>query len=197
MCPRSHTHHTHLLLLLCCTMYNTYTIHNDVASLFGRNWLKYLWLDWSTIATVNTVRGKSLQALLKEHPQLLVQGLGKVEPYRATLQVQPDVTPKFFRFRPVPFAIREAVGKELDHLEEQGMSEKVTHSVWAAPIVLVPKKDGHFRICEDYKVTINQALSVEQYPLPKPENLFTTLAGGQAFSKLDLSQAYLQSPSTT
>ena len=29
MCPRSHTHHTHLLLLLCCTMYNTYTIHND------------------------------------------------------------------------------------------------------------------------------------------------------------------------
>ena len=33
---------------------------------------------------------------------------------------------------------------------------------------------------------------MEQYPLPKPEDLFTTLVGGQAFSKLDLSQAYLQ-----
>ena len=161
-------------------------------SLFGSNWLKYLRLDWSTIATVNTVRGKSLQALLKEQPQLLAEGLGKVEPYRATLQVWPDVMPKFCRFRPVPFAIREAVGKELDHLEEQGIIEKVTHCDWAAPIVPVPKKDGRFRICGDYKVTINQALSVEQYPLPKPEDLFATLAGGQAFSKLDLSQAYLQ-----
>ena len=61
-----------------------------------------------------------------------------------------------------------------------------------APIVTVPKPDGRIRICGDFKVTINQALSVDQYPLPKPEDLFTTLTGGQKFTKLDLSQAYLQ-----
>ena len=33
---------------------------------------------------------------------------------------------------------------------------------------------------------------MEQYALPKPEDLFATFASGQAFSKLDLSQAYLQ-----
>ena len=60
-----------------------------------------------------------------------------------------------------------------------------------APIVTVPKPDGRIRICGDFKVTINQALSVDQYPLPKPEDLFTTLTGGQKFTKLDLSQAYL------
>ena len=114
-----------------------------------------------------------------------------MEPYRATLQVQRDATPRFFKPRSVPFAIRDAVGKELDRLEQQGIIEKVSHSEWAAPIVPVPKKDGRFRICGDYKVTANQVLSVEQYPLPKPEDLFATLAGGQAFSKLDLSQAYL------
>ena len=107
-------------------------------------------------------------------------------------QVQPDVMPKFCKSRPVPFTIWEAVGKELDHLEEQGIIEKVTHNDWAAVIIPAPKKDGRFRLCGDYIVTINQALSVEQYPLPKPEDLFATLAGGQAFSKLDLSQAYLQ-----
>ena len=52
-------------------------------SLFGRKWLKYLRLDWPTIATVNAVRVKPLQVLLKEHPQLVAEGLGKVEPYRA------------------------------------------------------------------------------------------------------------------
>ena len=35
---------------------------------------------------------------------------------------------------------------------------------------------------------------VEEYPLPTPEELFSTLAGGKVFSKLDLSQAYLQLP---
>ena len=29
-------------------------------------------------------------------------------------------------------------------------------------------KDGQLRICGDYKVTVNQALKTEQYPLPKP-----------------------------
>ena len=66
------------------------------------------------------------------------------------------------------------------------------HSDWAAPIVPVPKKDGHIRICGDYKVSVNQSLVVDQHPLPNPEELFTTLTGGQQFSKLDLSQAYQQ-----
>ena len=65
-------------------------------------------------------------------------------------------------------------------------------SQWAAPTVIVPKKDGRFRICGDYKVTVNQALDVEEYLLPTPEELFSTLSGGRIFSKLDLSQAYLQ-----
>ena len=90
------------------------------------------------------------------------------------------------------FTIRDAIGHELDRLEKQRIIRKVTHSEWAAPIVAVPKKDGKFRICGDYKVTINQVLSVDQYPLPKPEDLFATLAGRKVFTKLDLSQAYLQ-----
>ena len=56
----------------------------------------------------------------------------------------------------------------------------------------VPKKDGKFRICGDYKVIVNGALDVDQYPLPKPTDLFATLAGGQTFTILDLSQAYQQ-----
>ena len=92
----------------------------------------------------------------------------------------------------MPFAIKEAVGQELDRLEKQGIIKKVSTGDWAAPIVAVPKKDGRFRLCGDYKVTINQALTVDQYPLPKPEDLFATLANGTLFTKLDLSQAYLQ-----
>ena len=40
----------------------------------------------------------------------------------------------------------------------------------------------------DYKVTINQSLQIDQYPLPKPEDLFALLAGGEKLSKIDLTQ---------
>ena len=50
------------------------------------------------------------------------------------------------------------------------------------------------RLCGDFKLTINQASPTETYPLPHAEELFSKLAGGKFFSKLDLSNAYLQLP---
>lgn len=47
-------------------------------------------------------------------------------------------------------------------------------------------------MCGDFKVTINSALEVDKYSLPKPADLFATLTGGKKFTKLDLSQAYQQ-----
>lgn len=79
-----------------------------------------------------------------------------------------------------------------EHLEKLGVIEKINYSDWAAPILTVPKSDGSVRICLDHKVTINPVLQVDQYPVPKAEDLFVTLAGGQKFSKLDLSHAYQQ-----
>ena len=76
--------------------------------------------------------------------------------------------------------------------EGLGVIEKVSYSDWAAPIVPVPKADGSVRICGYYKVTVNPVLQVDQFPVPKPEDLFASLTGGKKFSKLDLSHAYQQ-----
>ena len=39
---------------------------------------------------------------------------------------------------------------------------------------------------------MNQELQAEQYPLPRIEDIFAKLAGGQKFSKIDIHQAYHQ-----
>lgn len=56
------------------------------------------------------------------------------------------------------------------------------------------EKNGSIRLCGDYHVTINQASKVDTYPLPRVEDLFTAMSDGKVFSKLDMSQAYLQLP---
>ena len=53
---------------------------------------------------------------------------------------------------------------------------------WLRPIVTMPKRDELVRICGNYKVTVNPVLDIDQYPLPRPEDLFATLAGERYFS---------------
>lgn len=112
------------------------------------------------------------------------EGLGTIHIHKASFLAKLDTNPKFFKPRPVPFAIHEAVGTQFNKLEENGVVEKVTHNSWAAPVEVVCQKDRHYQLCGDYKVTINKALDVNQYPLHKLEDIFfTTLAGDQKFSK--------------
>ena len=163
-----------------------YIVPGNGPTLLGREWLQHIRLDWKAIASVTK---DPLQQLLDKHAALFDDTLGTMKDYTATLTVKDLARPKFHRPRPVPFAVREAVCKELDRLEKLGILEKVEHSQWAAQIVPVPKSDGQFRICGDYKST---ALEVDQCPLPKPSDLFTALTGGEKFTVLDLSQAYQQ-----
>ena len=64
---------------------------------------------------------------------------------------------------------------------------------WAAPIVLVKKKDGTQCMCVDYrklnKVTIN-----DPYPLPNIEDLIANIGSSKLITTLDLTKGYYQVP---
>ena len=117
-----------------------YVVDGDDPSLFGRDWLLVVKLDWKglRISKVLTSKG-SLEVLLDKHKEVFEEGLGKMNTFEADLHLKPNASPKFLKARPVPFALKEAIELELDRLEASGIIEKVTHSQWAAPIVPVPK----------------------------------------------------------
>ena len=85
------------------------------------------------------------------------------------------------------------VEKELKWLEILGIVKPVKSSKCTAPIVPVLKPDcKSVGICDVYKLMANKAPRLEQYPLPKVEDLFSTLTGSITFTKLNMSQAYQQ-----
>jgi len=53
---------------------------------------------------------------------------------QATLQINPDATPKFLKSRSVPYALKPAIEKDLKRLENAGIIKHVTYSDWATPI---------------------------------------------------------------
>ena len=172
-----------------------YVVKGKGPALFGRNWMKYIKLDWAQIHVVSMDKPTNVNAidsLLSKYKTVFADKLGTVKGVQATLTVKEGATPKFYKPRPVPYALKDKIGTELKRLEDSGVVEKVTYSDYATPIVPIMKPDGSVRICGDYKITINPLLDVPEHPMPKPAELFAQLNGGQRFTKLDMSQAYAQ-----
>jgi len=134
----------------------------------------------------------TLNAVLKKYSDVFEKPKERIKNFKANIVLKDNATLKFLEARSIPFAIREKVDKELDEIKSAGVIEKVTHSDWASPLVVVPKPNGKVRITGDFKNTVNSQLCVHQHPIADPEDLFAMLAKGKKFSKLDRTNAYHQ-----
>ena len=157
----------------------------DGPALVGRDWLPHIDVPWPYSA-VNKV------ATEEEFSHLFKDELGALMGVEVSLNVQAGCQPRFFKPRSLPYAMRAKVEAELDRLVAAGVLSPIKSSKWATPIVPVLKKDNSVRLCGDYKLTVNKVILPDVYPLPTPEDLFSSLSGGIVFTKLDLSHAYNQ-----
>ena len=101
-----------------------------------------------------------------------------------------DAPPIKLTPRRLPFHQRHEVKKLVDEMEKQGVIQP-SQSPWAAPIVLVRKRDGSIRFCVDYR-KLNTVTKKDSYPLPRVDDLLDALADAKWFSTLDLASGYWQ-----
>ena len=132
-----------------------------------------------------------LEKLLPLYPDLVSPGLGRYRPRQVSLEVD-ESRPRFYTHRPPPLSLKGQIEEELERQVSLGILQPVASSKWAAPVVPVKKRDGTIRLCGSYDLTVNLASNLERYPLPRVEELFAMLSGGQRFTKIDLKEAYLQ-----
>ena len=174
-----------------------YVVKTQGPALFGRDWLHQIQLNWKLICAISKEQPTQdtqmkLEKLLDKYSGVFKDEIGTLKSTKAKLVLKGGSQPKFCKARPVPYAMKPKVGVELKRLEGEGILHKVKFSDWSTPIVPVVKPNGTVRICGDFKNTVNPQLQTEEYPLPRIDDIFAKLAGGQKFTKIDLRQAYHQ-----
>ena len=110
------------------------------------------------------------------------------------LNVPAEVTPVYCKARKVPVRLRESLKKELDRLVSLGILSKIHSSDWATPIVTVLKNSGNLRLCADFSATLNKYIKPVNCVLPTIDQVISSTGQATVFSKIDLSQAFLQLP---
>ncbi|XP_037834631.1 uncharacterized protein LOC112450568 [Kryptolebias marmoratus] len=85
---------------------------------------------------------------------------------------------------------QEAADQQVLQSLEAGLAQP-SNSSWAAPIVMVRKKDQSSRLCVDYRA-LNEQTIKDAYPLPRIQDTLDTLSTAKFFSTLDLTSGYWQ-----
>lgn len=174
----------------------------DFVPLLGRNWLNVLFPNWQNYFVVanqlvnhvfDTGNSHYLNELKNKYKNVFDLNLcSPIKVFEVKFNIKDNVVPVIKKAYSMPYALKPRVEMKIDQMVAVGILKPVTNSEWASPIVVVPKKDGDIRICTDFRVTVNKVLNIDQYPLPRPDDIFASLAGGHVFTVLDLSGAYQQ-----
>jgi hypothetical protein len=80
--------------------------------------------------------------------------------------------------------IKEIVKEELHKLLNARFIYLISNSGWVSPLVIVPKKNGKWRVCVDYRA-LNKATQKDHFPLPFIDKVLDNLSGKMFFSFLD------------
>ena len=132
---------------------------------------------------------KVLDEFVDVFPPELPKGVPQA-PVKHEIHLEPGAVPPAAR----PFRLSAAEADVLTEKIAEFMAQGIVRpsaSPFGAPVLLIKKKDGSFRLCIDYR-RLNEITRKDKFPLPLIEDLLERLVNQRVFSKIDLRSGYYQ-----
>ena len=79
--------------------------------------------------------------------------------------------------------------EEIEMLLKLGCIERC-EATWVMPVIMVKKKDTpDLRMCIDFR-SLNKDMIIENYPIPRVDDVLSMLGKGKIFTKLDIKSGF-------
>ena len=96
-----------------------------------------------------------------------------------------------YRMNPVK---QQILRDEVQYLLDNDFIEP-SQSEWSSPCILVPKPDGTFRMCTDYR-KVNSVTKTDTFPIPRIDDCIDNIGQAKFVTKFDLLKGFWQIPLT-
>lgn len=147
------------------------------------------WKDVQLGKNLDEEKHQAMKELLQHYPDVLTDVPGRTNLVTYKIEMS---NPEVIRTKPypVPYNLQTEVDKEINNMLAAGVIEN-SNSSYSSPILVVPKKDGKYRLCLDFR-KLNKLVKFDAEPMGDPESIFAKLGESKYFSKIDLTKGYWQ-----
>jgi hypothetical protein len=147
-------------------------------------------LSANDLTSVPSVVARVLQDYDDVFPKETPAGLPPLRGIEHQIDLIPGAAlPNRPAYRTNPEETKE-IQRQVQELLDKGYVRE-SLSPCAVPVILVPKKDGSWRMCVDCRA-INNITVRYRHPIPRLDDMLDELSGSMMFSKIDLRSGYHQ-----
>ncbi|GBN30274.1 Retrovirus-related Pol polyprotein from transposon 17.6 [Araneus ventricosus] len=153
----------------------------------NKKWLKEIKLNHLTSS-----QQQQVLELLTKYNNIFAQNisdLGECGIIKHTIQLTDDIPTRQKPYR-VPYNLKNEMKNQINILLDAGIIQPST-SPYCAPVLLVKKSDGSFRLVADLR-KLNSKTIPDNFPLPKIDEMIDQLSGATFFSTMDLTSGFHQ-----
>ena len=140
-----------------------------------------------------SVQRKELAEVITQYREVFPDVPSKTNLIKHDVDVGDSAPIKQHPYRVSPMK-KELLDKEVQYMLKNDIIEE-SQSNWSSPCILVPKHDGGFRFCTDFR-KVNDKTKSDSFPIPRIADCIDQIGNAKFVSTFDMLKGYWQVPLT-